>query len=48
VDGLHLFNYYSMPESWRNTVLADMADPARLAVADKRIRIDAGSRSHRP
>jgi hypothetical protein len=44
VDGLHLFNYYSMPQSWRSTVLADMADPARLALADKRIRVDAGSR----
>jgi hypothetical protein len=35
VDGLYLFNYYSMSNQWRRTVLTQMADPVRLARTNK-------------
>ena len=44
-DGLHLFNYYSMPQEWRNTTLRTMADPAgALRLAPKCYRVDVRGR----
>lgn len=33
-----------MTTKWRNATLADMADPARLLLADKCLRVDTSSR----
>jgi hypothetical protein len=49
VDGLYLFNYYSMSREWRTTTLLEMSDPERsLRHADKRVRLDLGIGRERP
>ena len=49
VDGLYLFNYYSMSHQWRTTTLAQMADPqGSLRYATKRYRLDLGRGKERP
>ncbi|MEE2659553.1 MAG: hypothetical protein VX733_13690 [Candidatus Latescibacterota bacterium] len=39
-QGLYLFNYYGVPAAWKRTVLADLADVARLAGLSKRYELD--------
>ena len=44
VDGLYLFNYYSLAAAWKREVLGRLADPAALARADKRYEADSAAR----
>ena len=44
VDGLYLFNYYSMPGEWKREVLGKLADPEALARCDKCYELDRSSR----
>lgn len=44
VDGLYLFNYYSLSNQWKREVLGKLADPATLARLDKRYELDQSSR----
>ena len=40
VDGLYLFNYYSMSQQWKRDVLGRLIDVAALATLDKRYEVD--------
>ncbi len=44
VDGLYLFNYYSLSNQWKREVLGKLADPAILSRLDKRYELDQSSR----
>ena len=47
VDGLYFFNYYSMSNEWKRTVLNQLADPTVLPRLDKRYELDHSNR-HQP
>ncbi len=40
VDGLYLFNYYSMPQEWKRDVLGRLVDVDTLARLEKRYEMD--------
>ena len=42
VDGLYFFNYQSMTDEWKRDSLTRLADPIRLARADKQYQVDSG------
>ena len=44
VDGLYLFNYYSMPAAWKRDFLGQLADPEALARLDKHYALDKSGR----
>ncbi len=44
VDGIYLFNYFSMSNEWRRSVLAQMADPDALVLTDKLYELDCSDR----
>ena len=44
VDGIYLFNYFSMSNEWRRSVLAQMADPDTLVLTDKLYELDYSDR----
>ena len=44
VDGLYLFNYYSMSNQWKRDVLGNLADSDALARLDKRYELDKSAR----
>ena len=44
VDGLYLFNFYSMPQEWKRRVLGDLIDRDALRRQDKRYETDDRTR----
>ena len=44
VDGLYLFNFYSMSSDWKRDVLGSLMDRDRLGRLDKRYELDKGAR----
>ena len=44
VDGLYLFNYYSMSNEWKRDVLGKLVDRDALARLDKRYELDKSAR----
>ena len=44
VDGLYLFNFYSMPKEWKGRVLGDLTDRDGLRRMDKRYETDDRTR----
>ena len=44
VDGLYLFNFYSMPQEWKRRVLGDLIDRDGLRRLDKRYETDDRTR----
>ena len=44
VDGLYLFNFYSMPQEWKRRVLGDLIDRDGLRRMDKRYETDDRTR----
>lgn len=47
VDGIYFFNFYSMSNAWRRSVLNQLADPTALRRLDKRYELDHSNR-HQP
>ena len=47
VDGIYFFNFYSMSNDWRRSVLNQLADPIVLRRLDKRYELDHSNR-HQP
>lgn len=47
VDGIYFFNFYSMSNDWRRSVLNQLADPTVLPRLDKRYELDHSNR-HQP
>ena len=44
-DGLYFFNYHSLSGEWKRDFLSQLADPQKLARADKQYQVDCSSRS---
>ena len=44
VDGLYLFNFYSMPKEWKKDTLGNLVDHAALSKLDKRYETDDRTR----